>query len=130
MSFLEFTIQGAPIAKKRPRFYSRKTKSGKNFVGTYNAQGTEEGKFIQQVLVSLPGGFKPYQGAIAISLIYFIGRPKAHYGTGRNKDVLKASAPKYPTKIPDIDNYEKFVFDCLNEIVYQDDKQIINCCHM
>ena len=37
-------------------------------------------------------------------------RPKSHYGTGRNLNVLKQSSPKHHVKKPDIDNYIKFYF--------------------
>ena len=77
----------------------------------------------------MPQGFEPFIDPIYIQLWYGLPRPKSHYGTGRNSGKLKGSAPKYPGKKPDIDNYEKFVFDCLNGVVYRDDSQVVSCRH-
>ena len=40
---------------------------------------------------------------------------------------MKSSAPKYPAKLPDFDNLEKFAVDSMNKIVFDDDKQIVSC---
>lgn len=117
---IELTIPGKPIAKARPKFARR----GK-FTTTYNAQETEEGMFISQVLHQIGSGFNPIEGPLRVDMSFFMGRPKAHYGTGRNADKIKDSAPKWPTKKPDLDNCEKFVLDCLNAIVFHDDAQVI-----
>lgn len=34
--------------------------------------------------------------AISIDVVFYLARPKGHYGTGRNGGVVKASAPPYP----------------------------------
>lgn len=116
---IEITIPGEPIAKKRPRFARR----GK-FVTTYNDQETEEGKFIAQVLHQIQG-HKILDAPLSVDLFFFRSRPKAHYGTGRNAGKLKASAPKWPTAKPDVDNYIKFTLDCLNEILWRDDALVV-----
>ncbi|WP_289020384.1 RusA family crossover junction endodeoxyribonuclease [Desulfobacter postgatei] len=118
---VEITIPGKPIAKMRPRFAKR----GK-FMQAYNAQETEEGKFIAQVLHQIGTGYKPIGGPVHVDFRFFMPRPKGHYGTGKNAGKIKQSAPKWHTKKPDIDNLEKFVLDCLNEIVFNDDAQIIS----
>jgi Holliday junction resolvase RusA-like endonuclease len=118
MNETKIIVSGKPIAKKRPRFVRKG-----NFVSTYNDQLTEEGRFILDVKqqYNLP----LIDGPISINLTFVMPRPKAHFGTGRNAGGLKTSAPKYHTKKPDIDNLVKFVFDCLNGIVWVDDAQII-----
>ena len=115
---LEIIIPGEPIAKKRPRFARR----GK-FVTTYNDQQTEEGKFISQVLHQI-NGHTPFTGPLTVNIFCYRSRPKSHYGTGRNAKKIKPSAPKWPITKPDKDNYEKFILDCLNEIVFKDDAQV------
>jgi len=115
---IKITVPGEPIAKARPRFARR----GK-FVQTYNTQETEEGKFIAQVLAQANG--QKLDGPLSLELCCYRGRPKAHYGTGKNAGQVKASAPTLPTSKPDLDNYIKFVLDCLNEILFKDDAQIV-----
>jgi Holliday junction resolvase RusA-like endonuclease len=63
---------------------------------------------------------------IAISLEVYIQRPKSHYGTGKNKLVLKDKSPQYCIVKPDNDNIEKIVWDGLNKIAFIDDCIIIS----
>lgn len=113
----EFTIQGKPIAKKRPRFARR----GK-FVKTYNCQETEEGRFLFDLQQQAGHLQKLIEGPIELFLLFTFDRPKAHF---TSKGALKPSAPKWHIKKPDIDNCEKFVCDCLNGSVWKDDSQVV-----
>ena len=110
-------IFGRPIAKKRPRFVRR----GK-FVSTYNCQETEEGRWLWEAKGQI---HKMLTGPITMKCNFFFARPKSHFGTGKNHNKLKSSAPTFHTQTPDIDNLQKFVKDCLNGIAYKDDCQII-----
>ena len=112
-------IPGKPIAKKRPQFARR----GK-YVQTYNSQQTEEGKFFLQAKMQWKG--EPLTGPVSIRMTFFVQRPKSHFGTGKNSGKLKPSAPEFPEKKPDLDNYEKFASDCLNGICWKDDSQIVD----
>ena len=114
----QFIIPGNPIAKKRPRFARR----GK-FVTTYNDQETEEGRFLWEIKQQIKR--PPIKEPIKISCIFYMPRPKSHYGTGKNVGKLKLNAPALHTKKPDLDNLEKFVYDCLNYVVWKDDSQIV-----
>jgi len=120
MNKIAVTVYGNPIAKKRPRFARR----GK-FVTTYNPHETEEGRF----MINFHNAAhieKPFAGPLDIECVFFFERPASHYGTGKNKDVLKDSSPSpsMHTKKPDIDNLLKFVFDSLNGYAWVDDAQI------
>lgn len=117
---ISISIPGTPIAKKRPRFSVRGGKPR-----TYSDQHTEEGIFLNHVRASLPPGFEPLQGPLSAEFEFWVPRPKSHFGTGRNADRLKPSAPLFPTKKPDIDNLEKFALDCLNALAFVDDQQIV-----
>ena len=114
---MKITIHGKPIAKARPRFFRR----GK-FVGTYNAQETEEGRFMLEAHQQIG---EPMEGPVSVECIFHIQRPKGHHGTGKNAGTLKASAPEYHTIKPDVDNYLKFVLDCLNGLAWKDDGQVV-----
>lgn len=113
---MEIIIKGKPIAKARPKFYRR----GKH-VGTYNPQESEEGRWLWEAKQQITECF---DGPIKVYIEFYFSRPKSHYGTGQNKDVLKMSSPKYHLQKPDIDNCVKFVLDCLNGHAFKDDKQI------
>jgi len=117
---IKIVIPGRPVAKARPRF-ARKGK----FVVTYSDQETEEGRFLFEVYRQV-GEHRPIMGAVRIKISYFFARPKNHYGTGKNTGILKSSAPKYHTIKPDLDNLDKMVYDCLNNIVWLDDRQVVD----
>lgn len=110
-------IKGKPIAKKRPRFARR----GKH-VTTYNDQETEEGRTFLQIMQQYKD--KPIRRPVHITMVFNILRPKSHFGTGKNENKVKDSAPLFPVTKPDVDNYIKFYLDVMNEHVYLDDSQV------
>ena len=116
---IQISIPGKPIAKKRPKFYRRGS-----FVGAYNAQETEEGKF-QLLANSQIKLERPISNPICIDMLFYMLRPKSHFGTGRNKEILKKTAPYVHFSKPDIDNLEKMVYDCLNQMAWMDDSLIV-----
>lgn len=52
-------------------------------------------------------------------------RPKSHFGTGGNADVLKASAPAFPAKRPDLLKLARAAEDALTGIIWRDDSLIV-----
>ena len=110
-------IQGKPISKARPRFARR----GK-FVVIYNSQETEESRWLWEAKGQVDQCFK---GPLYVICHFYMLRPKGHYGTGKNAGKLKANAPEWHTKKPDVDNCIKFVLDCLNGLAWKDDCQIV-----
>jgi Holliday junction resolvase RusA-like endonuclease len=68
---------------------------------------------------------KPHTGPVSLLMRFYFARPKSHYGTGRNSNVLKESAPQHMLQTPDIDNLEKAVMDALNGVAFVDDKQVV-----
>lgn len=68
----------------------------------------------------------PLEGPLCVDMTFYMPRPKAHFGTGRNAAVLKPTAPLYPTKIPDRGKLARGVEDALSGIVYKDDAQIVD----
>ena len=118
---MKIIIPGKPISKARPRFFRRG-----NFVGTYNSQETEEGRWIVLANSQIDG--KVTEVAIHLDMTFVLPRPKSHYGTGRNAGKVKPNAPSDPKGRPDIDNYIKFAMDCINGTgkVWKDDSQVVS----
>lgn len=114
---IELKIPGKPIAKKRPRFARR----GK-FVTTYNDQETEEGKFIAQVLQQI-GNHKPIDGPVRLFCWFCMYIPAST--SKKQRERMVGGYAKH-AKRPDLDNLIKFVKDCLNGILWQDDSQIVS----
>lgn len=68
----------------------------------------------------------PYQ-PLGVEITFTLDRPKSHYGTGRNRHVLKHSAPTHPTAKPDVDKLERTVLDALQDAkVLRDDSLVVD----
>lgn len=65
-------------------------------------------------------------GPLRVHLCFVVGRPRSHYGTGRNADKLKDSAPAFPAVRPDVDKLSRAVLDGMTGSVYRDDGQIVS----
>ena len=68
----------------------------------------------------------PKPGPIYLTLTFWFPRPKSHYGTGRNADILKPSAPASMTVKPDIDKLERAILDALTGVLWEDDSQVVH----
>lgn len=115
---IKLIIPGNPIAKKRPRFVRR----GK-FVGAYNCQETEEGRFAMEARFQLSGVESiPMESAIYLTCNFYMPIPKSW--TKKKLRELEQSGISHVSK-PDLDNLCKFVKDALNGVAWKDDNQII-----
>lgn len=116
-------VNGLPKAQPRPKAFARGGRAGIYDPGT--AEGWKG--LIAQALQSHAG--KAITDALRVDLVFYFPRPKSHYGTGRNSEVLKLSAPIYHKTKPDIDNLEKAVYDALSEKsgigLWKDDTQVV-----
>ena len=66
----------------------------------------------------------PYDGPLDLTMVFSFPRPKSHYGTGKNSNLIKGSAPLHHIQKVDIDNVIKSSLDAMNGVLYQDDKQV------
>lgn len=67
----------------------------------------------------------PYDGPVEVQITFRMPRPRYHYGTGRNANQLKATAPAFVDKKPDIDKLTRSTLDALTEAgVWRDDSQV------
>jgi|DEB0MinimDraft_10_1074344.scaffolds.fasta_scaffold327187_1 Holliday junction resolvase RusA-like endonuclease len=104
MSKHTYIIDVDPVAKGRPRF----TKAGRAYTPQKTKQFSKDVKEYMEMYF-----IEKLEGALHVDLTFFIKRPK----TVRRK---------YPTVKPDIDNFEKAIYDALNEILWHDDCQIVS----
>ncbi len=65
----------------------------------------------------------PYVG---VAVTFRLKRPKSHYRTGRFADQLRADAPRYPAKYPDLDKLCRSTLDGLKAgQAFADDSQVV-----
>ena len=114
---IEFTIAGDPQGQGRPRL----ARQGK-FVHTYDPPKSREykAKVAQSFQQAYVG--KPLTKPVKITIRAVFGIPKS-YSKARTRACLEGL--EWPTKKPDTDNIEKGVYDALNGLAYEDDKQIV-----
>lgn len=69
-------------------------------------------------------GCRPVHGPVRIELRFRMPRPKNHYGTGRNANVLKKGVKTFHTSTPDLDKLIRLVKDALTGVAWSDDSQV------
>lgn len=104
-----------PIPNKRPRA----TRKGA-YITVYDPQKKEKSQMKWQ-LRSLYREM-PLTVPLIVDLTFFLPIPKSTSKVRRHQMLINQIPPM---KKPDLDNLEKFTLDCLNNIVYEDDSQII-----
>jgi crossover junction endodeoxyribonuclease RusA len=65
---------------------------------------------------------------VNVNIYFTFPRPTAHFGTGRNKAFIKASAPPFPSShaIGDIDKLARACLDALTDAgIWKDDSQVV-----
>jgi Holliday junction resolvase RusA-like endonuclease len=68
-----------------------------------------------------------FPGAVDLRLGFDLPRPAGHYGTGRNQDTVKQSAPASPTVMPDLDKLIRCVADAITDAgLWRDDSQVVS----
>lgn len=114
----QFRVHGIPKPQPRPRAFQRNGMTRVFTAGTAEAWKSD-------VAAAARGanclGLFP-AGAVALSIIFLMPRPKSHF---RTSGAIKPTAPSYHTSKPDMDNLAKSTMDCLSQIgVWTDDAQV------
>lgn len=66
----------------------------------------------------------PAKVPVVLEMVFVRPRAQGHYGTGKNAEVLKQSAPALPSSKPDIDKLARAVLDALKGVAWHDDGQV------
>jgi len=114
-----YTVYGEPVGKGRPRFARRGA-----FTHAYTPEKTKTYEDeIRMMARAAMGTSEPLETPVTVAIYIRVGIP-ASFSKQKRKDAL--SGIFKPTKKPDLDNVAKCFLDSMNEIVYLDDKQVIN----
>jgi Holliday junction resolvase RusA-like endonuclease len=114
-----YTVYGEPVGKGRPRFARRGA-----FTHAYTPEKTKTYEDeIRMMARAAMGSSEPLDTPVTVAIYIRVGIP-ASFSKQKRKDAL--SGILKPTKKPDLDNVAKCFLDSMNEIVYLDDKQVIN----
>ena len=108
-------VEGKIKGKARPRF---NTKTGRAFTtkDTMTYENLVKRCYQEQC-------WKWLNGAIKARIEVYYKIPKSY--TKKRVQAIREGL-ELPIKTPDVDNIEKIIFDSLNSIAYEDDKQIVD----
>lgn len=102
---------GEPQALQRPRFSRGKV---------FDPQSRVKEGFKWQIKSQYRN--LPLASPVSLDITFFMPIPKATSGI-KKKQMLNGVC--FHMKRPDIDNLQKFILDCLNNLVIQDDAQVV-----
>lgn len=76
--------------------------------------------------VEAPWGDVIVDFLLEVQFTFYRARPRGHYGSGRNSDLVKPSAPLAPGTRPDVLKYARLAEDALSKVIWRDDAQIVD----
>lgn len=117
LNSITFEIKGEPMGKQRPKF----SRVG-NFVKTYTPKETINYEQWVKACYLSAGGRHYGSQAMKIEVHIYYKIPKA-YSKKKTQQALDGTI--VPTVRPDLDNCSKTILDALNNIAYDDDKQVV-----
>lgn len=124
---LDFFVPGTPVPKGSAKAFMNKH-TGNIAVMQDNAERQKPwASSISYTAMQRMNFQKPVAGAVELSVSFFMPRPKAHYGTGKNSGVIKDSCKlTHHVSKPDLDKLIRCVKDALTGVAWNDDSQVIH----
>lgn len=120
-SGLQFYVTGTPVPQGSKRAFKH-VHTGRVVMTDDNPNLEAWRAKVAHVARAEWAGRDPITVPVVASLVFYLPRPKSHYGTGRNAGILKDSAPLLPAVKPDLDKLVRSVFDSLTTAgVWKDD---------
>lgn len=104
---------GNPIPQARPRI----VRGGKH---AYDPKASLKEGYKWQIKSQFRD--EPITAPFAADIIFFMPIPKSLSGV-KKRQMLNGRIPHI--KKPDLDNLSKFIFDCMNTLVFDDDSQLV-----
>lgn len=116
---VSFTVYGKPQpAGSKRGFYA----GGRVIVTDANANSRPWKALVSDAALKEIGGRGPlYRGPLSLSLMFYMPRPKGHFG----RRGLLPSAPEHPAVKPDVTKLIRAVEDAMTGIVWKDDTQVV-----
>lgn len=125
---LTFTVPGEPVPQGSTRAFV--TNSGKAVTTTSNRDrlaGYRADLVEAATRAMREQGREDGYAAARVFVTFCLQRPKSHYGSGRNANQRKPSAPAYPARRPDVDKLARACLDAMTIAgIWQDDAEVIS----
>jgi Holliday junction resolvase RusA-like endonuclease len=128
---ITFTVPGKPQPAGSKRAFPFKRRDGKLGVAVTdsNPRAKDWKALVSQIaadaMVNVDGFLdKPITGPVRLWVVFYLERPKSHYGTGRNASILKPQAPRWHAIRADATKLLRGLEDALKGIAWIDDGQV------
>jgi len=126
--YFQFWVPGIPAtAGSKTAFPYKDKKTGKIRIAMAPANKRQK-PWMSDVKWFAVEAYKgdPMTWPIGLYIDFYLPRPKSHYGTGKNIDRLKDSAPGRPITTPDLTKLTRALEDALKGIIWRDDSQVVS----
>jgi crossover junction endodeoxyribonuclease RusA len=118
-----FSVVGVPVPQGSHRGY---VVNGRAVVTNANPKTRPWRQDLIHAAAEAFGERPAITGPVSVSATFKMPRPKHHFGTGRNADLLRPGAPPYPSGKPDVDKLVRNLLDALTgAAVIRDDAQVV-----
>ena len=119
---IEFRVDGEPVPQGSKTVGH--SKGGGTFVREDNPKTEPWRNAVAARAREAMDGRKPMAGPLQLNVVFYFGRPKGHYRTGRHAGELKPTAPDFCSKRPDLDKLLRALGDALTGVAFVDDAAI------
>lgn len=123
---VSFTVFGLPQPAGSKKAFPIRRAGGK--LGVAVTDANPEAKMWKNAVTSAAiAAFRGdlLTGPLVLECIFYMPRPKGHYGSGKNTGKLKRTAPTYPIVKPDTLKLTRGTEDACTGIVWRDDSQVV-----
>jgi len=126
VSAVEFVVYGRPATAGSKRAFAIRLGDGRFTGRVAVTDDSSRTKSWQATVASaaLETGSGCSRGPLALTLAFYLHRPRHHYGTGRNSSRVRDAAPARPAVRPDLLKLTRAVEDALTGILWHDDAQV------
>lgn len=126
MKTIEFFVPGVAATAGSKKGFHIPGKNGAKGRVIITAANKRQKPWMQDVKYAAEAAYNgaPVRGPVTMELTFYFTRPACHFGSGKNADKVKDSAPVDHTKKPDLFKLARAVEDAMTGIVYIDDCQV------
>lgn len=119
---IAITVYGLPAPQGSKRHVGR----GVMVESSRHVKPWREAVKAAALAVLLPAGLEPLDGPLVADMVFTFARPKSHFRTGRNADLLRDNAPAAPIGPPDLSKLARSTEDALTDAgAWADDARVV-----
>ena len=123
MTPIEIVVHGTPAPQGSKKGYVR---GGRAVLVESSAKVKPWREAVKQSALLADYNYAENVGAIGVAVVFYMPRPKSHYGTGANAHMLRDRAPRLPIGKPDLDKLLRSTLDALTDAgIWRDDSQVV-----